>query len=85
MPRGKKTIIPENIDEMITTAEAEVVELARKLKEKKAEVKKLTKAKEAQIKAAAEKKAAEEKEKLMKAFADSGKTVEEILDFLKKD
>ena len=49
-----------------------------------AELKKLVKAKEAALKAEAEKKAAEDKEKLMKAFSDSEKTVEEVLDFLKK-
>ena len=44
----------------------------------------MAKAKEAELKIAAEKKAAEDKEKLMKAVADSGKTVEEVIEFLKK-
>jgi len=80
----KKTILPENIDEKLAAAEAELAELTTKVKAKKIEIKKLTKAKDAELKAAAEKKAAEEKEKLLQAVADSGKTVEEIMKFLKK-
>ena len=83
MPR-KKIVIPENLDEKITAAEAELADLAAKVKAKKAELKKLAKAKEAELKIAAEKKAAEDKEKIMKAVVDSGKTVDEIIDFLKK-
>ena len=84
MPRGKKTIIPENIEEKIAEVEKELADLAAKAKAKKVELKKLVKAKEQALKVAAEKKAAEDKEKLMKAVADSGKTVEEVLEFLKK-
>ena len=84
MPRGKKTIIPENIEEKIAEVEKELADLTAKAKAKKVELKKLVKAKEQALKVAAEKKAAEDKEKLMKAVADSGKTVEEVLEFLKK-
>ena len=84
MPRGKKTIIPENIEEKIAEVEKELADLTAKAKAKKVELKKLVKAKEQALKGAAEKKAAEDKEKLMKAVADSGKTVEEVLEFLKK-
>lgn len=84
MPRGKKTIIPENIEEKIAEVEKELADLTTKAKAKKVELKKLVKAKEQALKVAAEKKAAEDKEKLMKAVADSGKTVEEVLEFLKK-
>ena len=84
MPRGKKTVIPENIEEKIAEVEKEIADLTAKAKGKKAELKKLVKAKEQALKIAAEKKAAEDKEKLMKAVADSGKTVEEVLEFLKK-
>ena len=84
MPRGKKTIIPENIEEKIAEVEKELADLTAKAKAKKVELKKLVKAKEQALKIAAEKKAAEDKEKLMKAVADSGKTVEEVLEFLKK-
>ncbi len=84
MPRGKKTIIPENIEEKIADVEKELADLTAKAKAKKVELKKLVKAKEQALKIAAEKKAAEDKEKLLKAVADSGKTVEEVLDLLKK-
>ena len=84
MPRGKKTIIPENSEEKIAEVEKELADLTAKAKAKKVELKKLVKAKEQALKVAAEKKAAEDKEKLMKAVADSGKTVEEVLEFLKK-
>ena len=84
MPRGKKTIIPENIEEKIAEVEKELADLTAKAKAKKVELKKLVKAKEQALKVAAEKKAAEDKEKLLKAVADSGKTVEEVLEFLKK-
>ena len=84
MPRGKKTIIPENIEEKIAEVEKELADLTAKAKAKKVEPKKLVKAKEQALKVAAEKKAAEDKEKLMKAVADSGKTVEEVLELLKK-
>ena len=84
MPRGKKTIIPENIEEKIAEVEKELADLTAKAKAKKVELKKLVKAKEQALKVAAEKKAAEDKEKLMKAVADSGNTVEEVLELLKK-
>ena len=84
MPRGKKTVIPDNIEEKIVEVEKEIADLTAKDKGKKAELKKLVKAKEQALKIAAEKKAAEDKEKLLKAVADSGKTVEEVLDLLKK-
>ena len=84
MPRGKKTIIPENIEEKIAEVEKELADLTAKAKAKKVELKKLVKAKEQALKVAAEKKAAEDKEKLMKAVADRGKTVEEVLELLKK-
>lgn len=81
MPR-KKIAIPDNLDEKITAAEAELADLVAKVKAKKAELKKLAKAKEAELKIAAEKKATEDKEKLVKAFANSEKSIEEVIDFL---
>ena len=68
----------------IAEVEKELADLTAKAKAKKVELKKLVKAKEQALKVAAEKKAAEDKEKLMKAVADSGKTVEEVLELLKK-
>jgi hypothetical protein len=84
MPRGKKTAIPENIEEKIAEVEKEIADLTARAKAKKTELKKLVKAKESALKIAAEKKAAEDKEKLLKAISDSGKTVEEVLEYLKK-
>ena len=71
-------------EEKIAEVEKELADLTAKAKAKKVELKKLVKAKEQALKVAAEKKAAEDKEKLMKAVADSGKTVEEVLELLKK-
>lgn len=87
--KNKKSIIPEtvvaeNIDEMVSTAQAEIEKLAAELKSKKAELKKLLKMQEAQIKAAAAKKAEEDKAAILAAVEASGKTVDEIITFLKK-
>ena len=86
MPRGRKKTIPvvENIDEKIAAVEAEIASLTETLKAKKAERKELAKAKIEADKAAALKKAEEEKEAILAAVAASGKTVDEILDMLKK-
>lgn len=86
MPRGKKKTIPvvENIDEKIAAVEDEIASLTETLKAKKAERKELAKAKLEADKAAALKKAEEEKEAILAAVAASGKTVDEILDMLKK-
>lgn len=86
--KNKKSIIPEtvaieNIDEMVSAAQAEIEKLAAELKSKKAELKKLLKMQEAQIKAAAAKKAEEDKAAILAAVEASGKSVEEILDLLK--
>ena len=88
MPRRKKTIgeiLPvEAINEKIAALEADIEKINADLKAKKAELKALAKDKEAAIKAAAEKKVEEEKAAILDAVKSSGKTVEEILDFLKK-
>jgi len=86
MPRGRKKTIPvvENIDERIAAVEDEIASLTEALKAKKAERKELAKAKLEADKAAALKKAKEEKEAILAAVAASGKTVDEILDMLKK-
>lgn len=86
--KNKKSIIPEtvaveNIDEMVSAAQAEMENLSAELKSKKAELKKLLKKQEAQAKAAAAKKAEEEKAAILAAVEASGKSVEEILDLLK--
>ena len=85
-PKGSKNkakIIVENVDERIVAVEAEIAELTAALKAKKADLKKLKKAKPQADKAAEEKKAEEDKIKLLDAIAQSGKSVDEILDMLK--
>ena len=86
--KNKKTIsqiLPvENLDEKIATAEAEIEKLTADLKTRKSELKDLLKAKEIAAKASAEKKAEEDKAAILTAVESSGKTVEEILEFLNK-
>ena len=85
-PKGSKNkakIIVENVDEKIVAVESEIVELTATLKAKKAELKKLKKAKLQADKAAEEKKAEEDKVRLLDAIAQSGKSMDEILDLLK--
>ena len=72
------------IEEKMKELEGEIAELGAAAKAKKAELKKLAKAKLAAEKAEAAKKAEEGKKAVMDAFEKSGKTVEEILEFLKK-
>ena len=85
--KNKKTIsqiLPvENIDEKIAAVEAEIEKLTADLKAKKTELKDLLKAKEIAVKAAAEKKAEEDKAAILAAVESSGKSIEEILEFLK--
>ena len=84
--KNKKSAAPavEDIDQKIAAAEAEIEELGAQLKAKKAELKALVKEKEAALAAAAEKKAEEEKAKLLDALAKSGKSIDEIIEFLGK-
>ena len=70
MPRGKKKVV--NIAEKIKAVKAEIETLTTQLKEKKAELKRL----EAE-------QAEEDKAKLMEAFAASGKSVDEVIAWLK--
>ncbi len=88
MPRPKgsknrKTLLVENVDEKIAEVESEIARLNAELKAKKTELKTLARAKLNAEKAAAEKKAEEEKKTILAAAEASGKTLEEILDFLK--
>ena len=70
--------------EVLAKLELEAVEIRTKIKEKRAEIKKLEKAKIAYD----EQKAAEEKDKEMKEIAsmiaESGKSLDEIKEFLSK-
>ena len=70
MPRGKKKIVP--VTERIEAVKAEIETLTAQLKEKKAELKKL----EAE-------QAEEDKTKLLDAFIGSGKSVDEVVAWLK--
>ena len=72
------------IEEKMKALEGEIAELGAAAKEKKNELKALAKSKLAAEKAEAAKKAEEGKKAVMDAFEKSGKTVEEILEFLKK-
>jgi len=83
MPRGSKRAVIENVDEKIEQVTAEIEELKEQLKEKKTELKSLSKAKIEADRIAAERKAEEDKAAILAAVAASGKSVEEILDFLK--
>ena len=76
--KNKKTIsqiLPvENIDEKIAAVEAEIEKLTADLKAKKTELKDLLKAKEIAV---------EDKAAILAAVESSGKSIEEILEFLK--
>ena len=74
----------EKIGAQIESKEEEIQNLEASLKDRKAELKALLKAK---VKAEKEKemaKAAEEKKKLVEAVMSSGRSMEEILEFLNK-
>ena len=74
----------EKIGAQIEAKEEEIQNLEASLKDRKAELKELLKAK---VKAEKEKemaKAAEEKKKLVEAVMSSGRSMEEILEFLNK-
>ncbi len=86
--KNKKTAVVvdtvENVDEKIAAVEAGIAALTEELKAKKAELKKLTKAKEKAEKVAAEKQAEEDRAKMLEAITASGKSVDEVLELLKK-
>ena len=71
------------IDEQISAVEADIAELTQTLKNKKIELKALTKEKTRAAELEARQKAEAEKEKLLDAVAKSGKSIDEILEFLK--
>ena len=73
----------EQIEAAIAAAEAEIGQLAESLKAKKAELKALISSKEEALRVEAERKAEEDKAKIMAAVQASGKSLEEILEFLK--
>ena len=83
MPRGRKKIVYDNVDEKIKNVEAEIKSLSDELKVKRTERRKLLKAKAAADEIALAKKAEADKEKVVKAFMASGKSLEEVLELLK--
>ena len=91
MAGRRKKVVAKNYDELIAKEkevlvklEADAVDIRTKIKEKRAEIKKLEKAKVAYD----EQKAAEEKDKEMKEIAsmiaESGKSLDEIKAMLEK-
>ena len=85
MPRGRKKTVAEaiSIDEKIAAIETEIASLTETLKAKKAELKALIKEQKKEAKVAAKAKAAEDKKKIVEAVTSSGKSLEEVLEFLK--
>ena len=74
----------EKIGAQISMKEEEIKELEESLKGRKAELKELLKAKAKAEKEKEMAKAAEEKKKLVEAVMNSGRSMEEILEFLNK-
>ena len=74
----------EKIGAQIEAKEEEIKELEESLKGRKAELKELLKAKGKAEKEKETAKAAEEKKKLVEAVMNSGRSMEEILEFLNK-
>ena len=74
MPRGRKKKVELSFSERYEALKNEVQELENNLKVKKAEIKKMEKAAE------------EEKAKeLMEAITSSGKSLEDVMEFLKSE
>ena len=83
-PKGSKNVkYIENGDEKIAAVEAEISDLQASLKAKKAELRKLAVLKAKADKVAAARKAEEERKKLLEAFDQSGKSIDEVMEFLK--
>ena len=73
----------EGIDQKIAELESEIVSLNKAIKEKNLELKALKKSRIVAEKAAAKKKAKQDKAAILAAVEASGKSVDEILEFLK--
>ena len=74
----------EKIGAQISMKEEEIREIEESLKDRKAELKELLKAKGKAEKEKEKVKAAEEKKQLVEAVMNSGRSMEEILEFLNK-
>ena len=85
MPRGrKKSVSSLSLDERIKAKKAEVDQAQEELKARKAELRKLEREKRKEAESDAVKKAEEDALRIANAVAGSGKSVEDILEFLKK-
>ena len=84
-PKGSKNQAKpiENVDEKIAAVEAEIADLQASLKAKKAELRKLAVLKAKADKVAAAKQAEEDRKKLLEAIEKSGKSIDEVMEFLK--
>ncbi len=85
MPRtkGSRNKLKMSIDDQINTIEQEIEAMNAQIKEKKTALKALKKQKLAEEKAAAAAAVEARKNQLLDAFAESGKSVDEILELLK--
>lgn len=91
MAGRRRKLIAKNYDELIakekdvlTKLETEAVNIRTKIKEKRAEIKKLEKAKIAYDEQKAEKEKAKEMQKVAEMIAASDKSLDEIKEFLAK-
>lgn len=95
MARGRRKVVANDYDSMLTNAIKELEELESeyknyvetqraKIKEKKIEIKKLEKAKEQYDTQLAEQKKQEEIQEAARLIAESGKSLDEIKKFLEK-
>ena len=84
-PKGSKNQAKpiENVDEKIAAVEAEIADLQASLKAKKGELRKLAVLKAKADKIAAAKQAEEDRKKLLEAIEKSGKSIDEVIEFLK--
>lgn len=78
-PKTETTLTVDQLNEQISTTEAEITALTEQLKGKKAALKSLTKEREVAEKAAAEARDAEQKAKLLEAVSASGKSIDEVI------
>ena len=90
-PKGSKNkvrktaaALVENIDEKIEALNGEINQISADLKAKRAELKKLLKVKKDQAEALLAKQAEENKAAILAAVEKSGKSLEEVLELLKK-
>ena len=72
MPRGKRKVVPLTIDERIAALEAELITLRESVSAKEAELAQLKETRDKELIG-----------KLMDAIAESGKSVQDVIDMVK--